>query len=265
MTLSDDDKRTLEDSGYLLVRGLVPPDRVGAALAAINASLGRNGLPPDALPRMRAHTFCPELVEDAAILDLYRATPLAALAEAALGTGRVLPPRDAQIALRFPTPGAERVDPRPHIDGLPRALNGVAAGTIYHFTALVAVFLSDADAPFAGNFTVWPGSHRNAVGPVSRRRGGHSWRRRGQPERALVDPAANELDLALRQRRAAGRHALIAALPEKPAHELTAAPLPGAMTEASRAGRSRRSPPRGLSPAWQSAQARVKIGAMSCA
>ena len=42
----------------------------------------------------------------------------------------------------------------------PRALNGVAAGTIYHFTALAAVFLSDVDEPFAGNFTVWPGSHR---------------------------------------------------------------------------------------------------------
>lgn len=160
MTLSDDDKRTLEESGYVLVRGLVAPDRVGAAMAAINASLGRNGLPPDALPRMRAHTFCPELVGDAAILDLYRATPLAAFAEAALGAGRVIPPQDAQIALRFPTPGAERANPRPHIDGLPRALNGVAAGTIYHFTALAAVFLSDADAPFAGNFTVWPGSHR---------------------------------------------------------------------------------------------------------
>ena len=160
MALSDDDRRTLDDSGYVLVRGLVAPDRVGAALAAINSSLGRNGLPPDALPRMRAHTFCPELVGDAAILDLYRATPMAALAEAALGSGRVRTPHDAQIALVFPTPDAGRLEPRPHIDGLPRAQNGVAPGTIYHFTALAAVFLSDAAVPFAGNFTVWPGSHR---------------------------------------------------------------------------------------------------------
>jgi len=160
VALSADDKRTLEENGYLLVPGLVAPDRARAALAAINASLGRNGLPPDALPRMEALTFCPELVNDAAILDLYRATPLVQLAEAALGAGRVREPRDAQIALRFPTPGADRVLPRPHIDGLPRALNGVAAGTLYHFTALAAVFLSDVGEPFAGNFTVWPGSHR---------------------------------------------------------------------------------------------------------
>lgn len=167
MTLTADDKRTLEETGYILVRGLVAPDLVGAALAAINASLGRNGLPPDALPRMRAHTFCPELVGDAAILDLYRATPLAALAEAALGSGRVRAVQEAQIALRFPTPDAGRVGPRPHIDGLPRALNGVAAGTIYHFTALAAVFLSDAVVPFAGNFTVWPGSHRTLAAHIA--------------------------------------------------------------------------------------------------
>ena len=43
---------------------------------------------------------------------------------------------------------------------MPRPGNGVPAGTIYHFTALAAAFLSDVDDAFAGNFTVWPGSHR---------------------------------------------------------------------------------------------------------
>ncbi len=38
--------------------------------------------------------------------------------------------------------------------------NGVKEGTIGNFTALVGVFLSDLPEPFAGNFTVWPGSHR---------------------------------------------------------------------------------------------------------
>jgi len=139
---------------------LIPAERVRAALTAINASLGACGLPPEQLGRMRAQTFCPELVGDGPILDLYRATPLAALAEAALGTGRVRAPHEAQIALRFPEPGAAMRDPRPHIDGLPRPDNGVAPGTLYTFTALAAVFLSDADLPFQGNFTVWPGSHR---------------------------------------------------------------------------------------------------------
>jgi hypothetical protein len=51
-------------------------------------------------------------------------------------------------------------DPFPHIDGMPGPLNGVTPNTVYHFTALAAVFLSDAELPFAGNFTVWPGTHR---------------------------------------------------------------------------------------------------------
>lgn len=159
MDLTPEDQRALEETGYLLVPGLISPVRMRAALSAINASLGERGLPTEALPRLRAHTFCPELVADPAILGLYGATPLAALAEKALGSGRVRAPRDAQIALRFPTPGAAHTDGRPHIDGLPRPDNGVPAGTIHHFTALAAVFLSDAETPFAGNFTVWPGSH----------------------------------------------------------------------------------------------------------
>jgi hypothetical protein len=139
--------------------GLVPRERVEAALAAINASLGQEGLDKNALDTMRAQTFCPELVGAPAILQLFSATPLASFAQAALGQGRVREPGVGQIALRFPSPGADRAEPRPHIDGMPQPNNGVAAGTIYHFTALAAVFLSDADAPFQGNFTVWPGSH----------------------------------------------------------------------------------------------------------
>ena len=43
---------------------------------------------------------------------------------------------------------------------MPGPLNGVKAGTVYHFTALGGVFLSDVSEPFQGNFTVWPGTHR---------------------------------------------------------------------------------------------------------
>lgn len=160
LTLTPAQKQAIADDGYLLVPRLVPPERVEAALTAINASLHAFPPGPAALERMRALTFCPELVAAPPIVDLYRETALASLAEAALGQGRVRRPEQAQIALRFPEPDEARGDPNPHIDGLPRPLNGVAAGTLYHFTALAAVFLSDVAAPFQGNFTVWPGTHR---------------------------------------------------------------------------------------------------------
>src|SRR5260221_1975700 len=107
------DQRTIEDAGYLVVPGLVAPERVRAALTAINASLGGQGLARDDLARMRAATFCRELAGDPVIVDLYRATPLSALGEAALGPGRVRAPREAQIALRFPDPREGRAEPRP--------------------------------------------------------------------------------------------------------------------------------------------------------
>jgi hypothetical protein len=149
-------RRRLVRDGFLQRRGLVPRRQLDAALAAINRSLGERGLPPDRLPEMRARTYCPELVRAPEILALYHDTPARALAEAAIG--RVRAPDEGQIALRFPV-----AQPRPlvpHIDGMYSPDNGVPPGTLMHFTALIGIFLSDVTAPDAGNFTVWPGSHR---------------------------------------------------------------------------------------------------------
>jgi Phytanoyl-CoA dioxygenase (PhyH) len=157
--LTLDQQRALVDEGYLLVPGLVSRERVGAALKAVNHSLGERGIPKDDLWTLRAQTFCPELVSASPILDLYRETGLRALAESALGVGKVRAPTTGQIALRFPQEVAAPRDPHPHIDGMPGPLNGVTPSTIFHFTALGAVFLSDAELPFHGNFTVWPGTH----------------------------------------------------------------------------------------------------------
>ena len=37
--------------------------------------------------------------------------------------------------------------------------NGVPKGVIRNFTILVGVYLSHVPHPYAGNFTVWPGTH----------------------------------------------------------------------------------------------------------
>jgi hypothetical protein len=160
VNLGDLDLRSLREDGYLLGPGLVARERVDAALKAINHSLGEEGIARDQIWTLRAQTFCPELAAAPEILDLYRATPAVDLAEAAIGAGNVVAPATGQIALRFPEKLTEPRVPYPHIDGMPGPLNGVEAGKLYHFTALAAVFLSDVTAPFQGNFTVWPGSHR---------------------------------------------------------------------------------------------------------
>jgi len=62
--------------------------------------------------------------------------------------------------LRFPVDSDELIPPQPHIDGFYSPLNGVEEGTLLSFTALAALYLNDVDEDWAGNFTIWPGSHR---------------------------------------------------------------------------------------------------------
>jgi hypothetical protein len=149
--------RALFDDGFVLLPGAAPRERVDGALYAINGALGQQGIAPDRLPEFRARSFCPEITEHPAIVGLFDQTPLATLATAALG--RVRAPARGQIALRFPG-AATGARAYPHIDGMPTPKNGVPEGTLYHFTALGGVFLSDVEGDDRGNLTVWPGSHR---------------------------------------------------------------------------------------------------------
>ena len=167
MPLDPQQARALVEDGYAILPGAVPQARIDRALKAINHSLGEQGIDKSRIGTLRAQTFCPELVAAEPILDLYRGTAVEALAQAAVGPGTLPRPATGQIALRFPQELAEPPDPTPHIDGIPAPLNGVPAGRLYHFTALAGVFLSDVGAPFQGNFTVWPGSHRTLAAHVA--------------------------------------------------------------------------------------------------
>lgn len=153
------ERRALLEDGYLLLPAAVPRALVDGALAAINGSLGELGIAKDELPTFRARTFTPELTTHPALTALFFASGLGAAAHGALGAGNLRPPREAQIALRFPVP-PPGAPPGPHIDGIAYPGNGVPPGVLLHFTALGAVFLSAVDGPDQGNFTVWPGSHR---------------------------------------------------------------------------------------------------------
>ncbi len=64
-----------------------------------------------------------------------------------------------QIAIRRAHNHPEPIPPTPHIDGFASGVNGLDEGKIYNHTVLVGVFLTPVRSEFAGNFTVWPGSH----------------------------------------------------------------------------------------------------------
>ena len=158
-TLTDEQKLEIIDTGFTLLHNVVPAEKVAAALRVINASLGANGADPAQLDTYRSRTWTPDVTGDPAIIGLLTDTPLWALAESAIAPGEIEPVDYGQIALRFPStepPGS----PHAHIDGMYSPHNGVPKGEILNFTALVGVYLSDVPTADAGNFVVWPGSHR---------------------------------------------------------------------------------------------------------
>lgn len=163
MRLDADQLRQFHDDGYLVVRGAAPSLMTDAARRAINADLGREGLPPDRLAEYAARSYCPALREQSVITDLFNRTPLWDLVESLLGEGNVLAVKSGQIALRFPGHGRTRGELQGHLDGIGTGTNGIPQGEFRrNFTALVTVLLADVLEPWHGNFTVWPGSHRVA-------------------------------------------------------------------------------------------------------
>lgn len=158
MQLSRAQKLDFIENGYLKVPGVVPQIMVNAALRAINHSVGE-GMDPAKMTTFRSQSYCSEVQATPEISGLLNATPALSLAESLVGDGQLRATHAGQIALRFPMQG-DPAQPRPHLDGMYTSTNGVPEGTIQNFTLLLAVFLSEVPQPYAGNFTVWPGTHR---------------------------------------------------------------------------------------------------------
>ena len=63
MELSEAQKQELWEKGFVKLPGIVPRELVDAALRAINASLGTEGIDPAKLTTFRAQSYCPELTK----------------------------------------------------------------------------------------------------------------------------------------------------------------------------------------------------------
>jgi hypothetical protein len=158
MGLSDSQKKEFSKKGFIKISGVAGQKSVNVALRAINHSLGK-GMDPDQVATYRSTTYCPELTDKPPILDLLYDTPAWEIAESLIAPRKIKLEGKAQIALRFPVmqrPG----EMHPHIDGMYSGNNKIAKGSIFSFTALVGIFLSDVPNEYWGNFTGWPGTHR---------------------------------------------------------------------------------------------------------
>jgi hypothetical protein len=175
----------LHRNGWALFPGAVSNELVGAATHAIRADLARHYDPS----RQREYdniSYCPELRGKPPITKLLTHSSARAILDRALGWDEIAHD-GGQIAIRKARNVDKAYPPEPHIDGIPSRSNGLAPGSgISNFTALVGVFLTRLDTEFAGNFTVWPGSHGRLEAYFRDR--GREAMQEGMPQIELGDP-----------------------------------------------------------------------------
>jgi hypothetical protein len=157
MKLNAAEKKEFQKKGFLKIAGVVNEKAINVALREINHSLGK-GMHPEKVASYNSTSYCPDLIHKASILNLLYETPAWEIIESAIAPRKFKIDGGAQIALRFPvmqTPGALH----PHIDGMYSSKNKIPKDSIYSFTALAGILLSDTPNRFWGNFTAWPGTH----------------------------------------------------------------------------------------------------------
>lgn len=143
--------------GYVHFRQLLPASRVEAARKKILQSVEKH-FDPARLVEYNNRSWCPELRNAGEIKRLFENKEVQGITDQVLGKKRY-GWSSGQIAIRQAHSAELPVEPLAHIDGIPTPTNGMEGSEIQNFTALFGIFLTEVKSEFAGNFTVWPGSH----------------------------------------------------------------------------------------------------------
>lgn len=148
----------LRRDGWVRLPGAVPHALVESASAAIAGDLASN-FDPARQSEYDHRSYCPDLRGTPVIRDLLTKTAARDYLDAWLGWDAI-GHDGGQIAIRRAHNAEHEHAPVWHIDGVGSGRNGLqAADPISNFTALIGVYLTPVQRAFAGNFTVWPGSH----------------------------------------------------------------------------------------------------------
>ena len=145
-------------SGYVQFPGLTPSALVASAREVIDRDL-RDNYDPAREQEYSNQSYCPDLKGTQPIMDLLEKSPILNVVEEAVGLDNVACD-GGQIAIRRAHNCDREVPPDPHIDGFASGLNDLEEGRVYNHAVTVGVFLTPIARAFAGNFTVWPGSHK---------------------------------------------------------------------------------------------------------
>jgi len=150
-------RSSLVERGYAHFPRLVPMGLIQGARTAIADELR---LRYDAKREVEYsnQSYCPDILGTPAITDLLERSPVREIVNTALGLDAV-EWDGGQVAIRWAHNVDREFAPEPHLDGYPTANNGLPRGRINNHTATIGVFLTTTPCTFAGNLTVWPGTH----------------------------------------------------------------------------------------------------------
>jgi hypothetical protein len=170
--------------GFAVFPRLIAPDAITAVRTRIDADL-RDNYDPARQSEYDARSFCPTLRGSPQIMSLFHHVEVRRRIDALIGMDRV-GFDGGQIAIRRAHNVKRPQPPVPHIDGIQTPTNEQSSVELNPFSLLVGVFLSDVPTQFAGNFTVWPGSH-HLIEAYFRQRGSRAMRE-DMPQVALPKP-----------------------------------------------------------------------------
>jgi len=147
----------LHSQGYVLFPELIEKSVLQAARKRIDKDLAEHY---DSTRQIEydQRSYCPDLRGSREIMNLLENKSLDYVIDATVGLDRV-GHDNGQIAIRKARNADKALPTHAHIDGIPTPHNGVEGAEIKPFTILIGIFLSEVSREFAGNFTVWPGSH----------------------------------------------------------------------------------------------------------
>jgi len=147
----------LRTQGFAQFPRLTPEPLTKAARDAIELDLSSN-YDPNRQTEYDNQSYCPELKGTSPIMNLLLQSPVHNILDELFEITNIDWDK-GQIAIRRAHNYPEPVPPTPHLDGFATGVNGLSEGKIYNHTVLVGVFLTPVRGEFAGNFTIWPGSH----------------------------------------------------------------------------------------------------------
>jgi len=148
------ERQTLEEQGFVVLRGAVDPSDVAVALRRLNLAIRQHGLSTDDIWTCQLATFFPHLRWEPEIWGV-----LPPRAPELLGWREGDEWGDPQILLRFPDE-AQPWTFEPHVDTLPPGQEHRS------YRGIVGVALTSA-GPRDGVACVWPGSHRGERGQMT--------------------------------------------------------------------------------------------------